>query len=751
MNPLLNVKLSYNNEKHKKSPRYINIKTSNVVNSNKVESIIEQFSIIENYYKNNKYIDGYLIDIEYNDIISKSGRVKEFLRKDTDKDSNGSVVGARFTNDSDDNKNHIITHYVDRKSFESNLKKTKATLDLIRQKFDGHLEAIAFNKPNSTIDCSIYDYDDETMRQMCADLSVIENISVPYFEQIGTRTENIVLTFYETEKSVRDILYIAGIDDYKGLVNYYGKNTISVNYATYLSLTEEIPYLISMAFVDLSKIRINEKGEIVRRKELTIPKPTNEPVIGVIDCMFDENVYFSEWVSNEDYYLDEVEKMTKVSSRTHGTEVTSIIVDGPSLNPWLDDGCGRFRVKHFGVCDKKISIIRLVRKIRKIVEDNGDIHVWNLSLGTDEEVSKNFISYDGSFLDEIQANNNCIFVISGTNDEREIKKDVIRVGSPADSLNSLVVNSVKRNGLPASYSRNGEVLSFFNKPDVSYYGGDIGEEINVFHPKKGVVKDMGTSFAAPWISRKLCYLIDVMKLPKEIAKALIIDSSAGWNYKTNGYKYKNIIGYGIVPIKIGDILKTKNDEIKFCLFGQSKSYKTSNYSIPIPKDKNGKYPFIAKATLCYFPQTSRNQGVDYTNKELSIQFGRVKPDGTILDINDNTQDNEHTYNDERKSRNNFRKWENTKHIAKILKRKESFVSYKDRAWGVCITAKNRLTDFAKDNVNFGVIVTLKEIYGVNRIDEFKTLCNIKQIIVNEIEEDNKINVYNKAQEEIKFE
>lgn len=33
----------------------------------------------------------------------------------------------------------------------------------------------------------------------------------------------------------------------------------------------------------------------------------------------------------------------------HGTAVDSIIVDDARLNPWLDDGCGRLRVRHFVV------------------------------------------------------------------------------------------------------------------------------------------------------------------------------------------------------------------------------------------------------------------------------------------------------------------------------------------------------------------------------------------------------------------
>ena len=81
------------------------------------------------------------------------------------------------------------------------------------------------------------------------------------------------------------------------------------------------------------------------------------------------------------------------------------------------------------------------------------------------------VSYDAAVLDELQSQKNVIFVVSGTNDNRNDHSDIIRVGSPADSLNSLVVNAVRRDGTPVSYSRKGNILSFFNKPDVAYYGG----------------------------------------------------------------------------------------------------------------------------------------------------------------------------------------------------------------------------------------------------------------------------------------
>lgn len=92
-----------------------------------------------------------------------------------------------------------------------------------------------------------------------------------------------------------------------------------------------------------------------------------------------------------------------------------------------------------GGCSNRISTICLVKKIKDIVHENPDIHVWNLSLGTEDEVSKYFVSFDAAALDEIQAGRNIIFVVSGTNDNREVRNGALRGGSPADSLNALQI------------------------------------------------------------------------------------------------------------------------------------------------------------------------------------------------------------------------------------------------------------------------------------------------------------------------
>ncbi len=207
--------------------------------------------------------------------------------------------------------------------------------------------------------------------------------------------------------------------------------------------------------------------------------------------------------------------------------------------------------------------------------------------------------------------------MSGTNKQSE---DIIKIGSPADSINSIVVNSVTKRGLSPKYAREGVVLSFFAKPDVSYYGGSEEQYIIVCEPL-GSARVAGTSYAAPWIARKLSYLIDVLGLNREVAKAMIIDAARGWKEKQT-FEEVALYGHGIVPIHINDIIKTKDDEIKFIVSDISEKWNTYNYNFPIPL-KNDKYSYIAKATMCYFPLCDRLQGVDYTNTELNLQFGII--------------------------------------------------------------------------------------------------------------------------------
>ena len=212
-----------------------------------------------------------------------------------------------------------------------------------------------------------------------------------------------------------------------------------------------------------------------------------------------------------------------------------------------------------------------------------------------------------------------------------------------------------------------------------------------------------------------------------------------------------------MQIHINDIVQAKDDEIKFIVSDISEKWNTYNYNFPIPL-KDEKYPYIAKATMCYFPLCDRSQGVDYTNTELNLHFGRIGNDNKIKDIKgdrqniDESPDDEGDYILEREARKRFRKWDNVKYITEsAVKRMIPKDSYKNKNWGMEIKTNNRLDPKDGVGIRFGVVVTLKEMNGINRIDEFIKNCTLNGWLVNSIDVASRVDIHQKVNEEIEFE
>ena len=76
---------------------------------------------------------------------------------------------------------------------------------------------------------------------------------------------------------------------------------------------------------------------------------------------------------------------------------------------------------------------------------------------------------------------------------------------------------------------------------------------------------------------------------------------------------------------------------------------------------------------------------------------------------------------------------------------------KRKTWGISIKTKERLNNGDGKGLKFGLVITLKEINEVNRIDTFVRNCISCGWDVNAISVDNKLDIYNIAEEEIEFE
>lgn len=742
MNNILQLKGQFEHNKGNSGGGKRNIPVGKVVDSAHILNLINDLRSLQTYWNERTLIKGALISVHYTSVIAKSNRIRGLLCRGSS-NPNDSIRGVKFTGEMPCIK-HVFTYYVGLDTIKESLTRLIAVKEILECDYHGKISHEDIEKLNN--DKGIFQHSARLAKtnfvNVVVDVFYIQKFSVDFAE--AGDDEEAIVTLYRTDVKTEDVFRAIGIDYLNA--KQIDENTVLLRPDEIALLRENAPYLIAMKVRDLREVPV-EESVVGDSCIVQIPAPKQEPVIGVIDTPFCEDVYFKDWVSYESMLEDDIELDAR--DYVHGTEVTSIIVDGPTINPNLDDGCGRFRVKHFGVAKSgRFSSYTILKSIRKAVSQNRDIKVWNLSLGSVLPIKKNFISPEAAELDKIQNEFDIVFVVAGTNGAPS--QNPIQIGAPADSLNSLVVNSVTHDKKPASYHRVGPVLSFFHKPDVSYYGGDIGQPMRVCTPTgEGFV--MGTSFSAPWITRKMAYLMCTLGFSREVAKALLIDAAAGWERKDSA---SCSIGYGVVPQRIENIVQTSDDEIRFVMTGTTDAYETYTYRIPVPIYKD-KQPFYARATLCYFPKCMRDQGVDYTSTEMDIHFGRIREKegkASISCINSNSQGDEggkHLY--ETEARKLYRKWDNVKLISEELKaRAVPRKVYDAGMWGLSIKTKERLKEKNGRGLSFGVVVTLKEMHGVNRIDDFIKLCMMRGWIVNRIDVENRIDIYNKAEEEIEF-
>ena len=737
MNDLLQLKGRFEQSASPNRPGAPNIPAGQSVKISKLQNLLKNLNELQAYWRAQSLLSGALITVHYIKVAAKSNRLQALLGNSSNK-PNSSIVGAKFSLDT--SPKHLITHYVSQKILNESIQKLTYAITILEHQFSGEITHNTIEKVNKKdIPYSHTTIPKTTFVQIIVDTYYVEKFDV-YSEEV-TFEDDAIITLYKTDVKTIKLLEKLGINILTSRI--MDETTILLRPDELEILKTKAPFLISMAVSDLSEIT-KDDFDFVDDGIITIDSPKNEPTIGVIDTLFDESVYFAEWVEYTNMLSSEIPVTD--NDKQHGTAVSSIIVDGPKINPHLDDGCGRFKVRHFGVASgKSFNSFTILRNISEIIAINKDIKVWNLSLGSKHNINPNFISPEAAILDKIQFDNDVIFVIAGTNLSSG-ETTTRPIGAPADSINSVVVNSVDRDNRPSSYSRKGPVLSFFIKPDISYYGGETKSPMRVCAPN-GEAFVKGTSFAAPWIARKLSYLIDVLGLSRDVAKALLIHSATTWDKQQTD---PTLIGHGVVPIHIKDIVHSADDEIQFVIQGVSEKYDTYNYNIPVPVSKE-KHPFVAKATLCYFPMCSRNQGVDYTNTELDIKFGRLNGK-KHESINNNYQTDglEHIYEED--ARKFFRKWDNIKHIREVFTGKnQPKKAYSNALWGLSLKTKERLDEQFGIGLSFGIVITLKEINGVNRIDEFVKNAQLKGWLVHKIDVETRIDIFNIAEEEIIFE
>lgn len=747
MNDLVYLRKNLNGKKRHTGGGKPLLKRNNFVTSDDLRILKKNFESILAYWEKNNLIEKSLVAITYKEVIAKSNRL-QLLLKDSGKSPTASIVGAKFVG-YENNLRHQITYYVSKNSLKEAILFVTKAAEIVDDQFQGKIDyEKMFQLNKGDIEIESKELSKNKFSQIIVDTSFVETVDIPEniidFELGESYIVHIYDLFEKNETRSKTIELLNKLDIFINGKNFLNSTTFRLSGKDAVKLSQKAPYLIAMGSSDLCKIVVDNSDIVDNIDKLSeLPHPKNEPVVGVIDTNCWQKDYFKDWVE-----IHNDSEFSKEQSLNHGTAVTSLIVNGPALNPELEDNCGMFRVRHFGIANqKRNSTFEIVKKIEELVKSNRDIKVWNFSFGSNQSVDPNFISPIGAALDNLQNKyNDIIFVLPGTNRVEDGDAEII--GAPADSINSLVVNSVDIDTKePANYTRKGPVLSFFVKPDVAYYGGTTKNKISVIGKNGKIYRESGTSYAAPLIARKLAYLMQKMGLSREIAKALIIDSTIKWNEPTFDDNYE--VGHGIVPIKIDDVLKTQNDEFRFVISGESQEYDTYTEGIPIPL-KDDAFPYKARATLVYFPECDRNQGVDYTNTELDLHFGRIVGD-KVKAINDNKQALPGFIKEtEKDARKTFRKWDNVKVIQERLTNRSLKMYDNNPMWEVELFSKERLVNYKKSKVRFAVVVTMHSIDGKNRIDTFIRQCTLRGWIVSKVNIEVQEKINEQAETEINW-
>ncbi len=765
---LLSLKNVFHTEKNKSGYSRRELKDNQGFSIEQIKKLISQLESIKEFWLEHENIlkNEEIITSVGTKVLAKSNRVMELFIPNfenvnavyTSSEPNFYIVGVKIVKEK-----HVITYSLPKGTLQKAIDKLKRLISFLDKNNIDFVD-------NSTIKSGCkkesilkkYNFNKTNFANLIVDIYYIDSFELEdnkevfnYLRSEENKNTSKILTFYKTDRDIDDILSEIGIK-----INLSNKiDALSFCFSSIedIDLIEsKIPYLVSMSIVDIFKNddvkthKLDDDQYLCEDNEFFVdklPNPTNEPIVGVIDTFYKENkqCQLSKWIEsvnmlninqNDNYYTD--------SDFDHAMNVSSLIVCGNKLNPRLEDNCGFFKVKHFGIFSNGGLISKAYKDIEEIVIKNREIKVWNISFGEHREIRQNSISLLASLLDNLSNKYDIIFVVCGTNDKNESlnnsENNLKAIGSPADSINSIVVNSVNFQNKPAEYSRVGPVLNFYKKPDLAYYGGTIQEPLLAIDVHGDEVYRRGTSFSTPFITRKIAFMIYKLGLSKEVAKALLLCSC-----KLEEDDDPKLLGNGVPPIKIEEIVKAKSDEILFCIDGYSEEFKTYNYDIPFPTQDN-KLPYSFTTFLVYFPQTIRNQGVDYSNEELEFSFGRKNVNtGELLSLNkgENKFINDKWLTEE-ELRNNNKKWDNVKFIKEKLTSKtrpKTNFGEETGYYGFSIRKFRRNNFLPNKPIKFGMVVKVKCIDQKDRYDRFKELCRLKGWVINEIDIDltNRIN------------
>lgn len=405
-------------------------------------------------------------------------------------------------------------------------------------------------------------------------------------------------------------------------------------------------------------IRTRAMNELLRPADL--PKAEDVegdfPAVVVVDSGIDASILQLEaWVTGRDSTV-----VPQTQNPTHGTFVAGLVVWGDRLNPHLIDidtsPCGVFDLQVVPNSDpawgetEALTEQEFLQTLDTALRTQSNRHkVWNLSLGTNEVCAEDEFSAFAEELDNLQEKYQVSFVIAAGNYESRPLMDYPRtteqmaagrITSPADSVLGITVGSIshldyqgrgpKREEL-SPFSRHGAGPNYIIKPDLVHYGGTCTTDTSRVDGIRSITRigtgeDLGTSFAAPLVSRTLAQIYhQITPTPSPVlARALLTHHARDprSSSRVPGGD-ENYFGFGRpVPPPYCLVCEPHQSTLIFDDALRPGFYLEWD-DFPYPKSliKGGKFYGEVFMTIAFAPARGSRWGTEYCETHIDAHFG----------------------------------------------------------------------------------------------------------------------------------
>ncbi|AYD46393.1 S8 family peptidase [Arachidicoccus soli] len=430
-------------------------------------------------------------------------------------------------------------------------------------------------------------------------------------------------------------------------------------------------------------------GETENSDLVILAPEENAPIVGVIDSGLMQNHKFLEIAIDaysKSYLFEDDSVADNVKGGGHGTRVAGAILYPLGVSKYQSPYQLPCYIRNLRILDKNNKLLHRypAELLRKIIEDNDDCSIFNLSVNSTIPYRRRHMSTWAACLDQAMFDKNVLFVISAGNIHRNTIKDYIAAGkiyphfleepfcniaNPGQSCFAITVGSINHATFEdesweslgdklnvSAFSRIGPGIWGTVKPDIVEFGGGLvvsKNGLNQIKESKATAPELlrstlhggsfnssdtvGTSFAAP----KATHIISNLKrlYPSEtvnLLRALLVQGARLPNdYFLNPTEASiKSLGYGVPSLE--RVIQNTDYRVSFYNTANIRAEEGHIYSLKIPdsmRNPGDEYDILIEVTLAYTAKIRRTRQkvksylstwLDWSNSKLGESFESYK-------------------------------------------------------------------------------------------------------------------------------